>query len=347
MSAEGYLEDEATRHAIYVQLYAMHNLEEAAVFIALAINTAKNRIAEGLTAYGTRRYEQQIATLQKDLAGIYSEMKGQMELELRSFAVAESAYNVELLEQVVKPRVQLNTPSPQMVASAARMDAMALEARKGTQTISIAGALDEFGTKKAADILSEIKIGAALGETTPAIAQRLNSLYQVQRDQATALVRTATNHIATTARVETLKANDDILQGMRRVATLDSRTSLYCMSIDQTIIPLDGPRPPYHWNCRTTLIPVLKPEYAREIPCSTRPSVGSDGTKPVRSNTSYQEWLERQSVACQREVLGPSRYELFKKGDLPLERFTDSNGRTLNLEQLRQRHPEAFDKAGL
>lgn len=347
MSADGYLEDEATRHAIYVQLYAAHNAEEIAAFIAQAIDAAKSRVAEGLSAYGTRRYEQQIRVLQKDLAGIYTEMKGQMELELQSFAGVEAKYNIDLLEQVVKPRVQLNTPSPQIVTSAAKLDPMALEARKGVQKISISGALDEFGTKKAADILSEIKSGSALGETTPAIARRLNSLHQVQRDQASALVRTATNHIASTARVETLKANDDILLGMRRIATLDSRTSLYCMSIDQTVIPLDGPRPPYHWNCRTTIIPVLKPEYERKIPGSTRPSVGPDGTKPVASDTSYPEWLARQSAGFQKEVLGPSRYALFKKGELPIERFTDANGKTLNLQQLREREPEAFERAGL
>jgi hypothetical protein len=304
-------------------------------------------VSDGLSGYGTQRYERQIQVLQRDLSGIYAEMKGQMQLELGAFAGAETKYSVELLGQVVRPVVQLNTPAPEMISAAAKLDPMALEARKGIQRISISGALDEFGTKKAAEILSEIQIGAALGETTPAIAARLNGLHQLQRDQATSLVRTVTNHIASTARVETLKANDDILLGMRRVATLDSRTSIYCMSIDQTIIPLDGPRPPYHWNCRTTLIPVLKPEYAREIPGSTRPSIGSDGTKAVRSNTSYQDWLERQSAAFQREVLGPSRYALFSKGELSIERFVDTNGKTLNLEQLRQRSPEAFDKAGL
>ncbi len=66
------------------------------------------------------------------------------------------------------------------------------------------------------------------------------------------------NHIATTARVEALKDNDDILKGMRRIAILDSRTTWFCMSIDQSIIPLNGPKPPYLWRCRTTVTPVPK-----------------------------------------------------------------------------------------
>ena len=347
MSADGYLEDEATRHAVYVQLYAMHNLEQVAAFITQAIDVAKSRVAEGLTAYGSRRYEQQIRVLQKDLAGIYTGMKGQLELELGAFARVETQYNADLLKQVVRPTVQLNTPSPQIVKSAARLDPMALEARKGVQKISISGALDEFGTKKTAEILSEIKIGSALGETTQAIAGRLAGLHQLQRDQATTLVRTVTNHVASEARNETLLANDDILEGWRWISTLDSRTSLMCQVRDRKVFGWDAPRPPGHWNCRSSFIPVLKAEYEREIPGSTRPAKGSDGQTQVRSSTSYQEWLERQSVAFQREVLGPSRYELMKKGELTLDRFVDVNGRTLNLEQLKALHPEAFEKAGM
>ena len=119
------------------------------------------------------------------------------------------------------------------------------------------------------------------------------------------------------------------------------------MSIDQTIIPLDGPKPPYHWRCRTTVIPVLKDEFAREIPGSTRPSVGPDGAEQVNSKTSYAEWLARQPAAFQKDVLGPARYELFSKGELSIDRFVDDDGKTLTLKQLREREPMAFERAGL
>ncbi len=347
MSADGYLEDESTRHAVYVQLYAAGQAEEVATFIVLAINTAKARVAEGLSTYGTRRYEQQIRVLQKDLAGIQSEMKGQMLLNLGEFAGAEAKYSIDLLGQVVKASVQLGVPSPEIVKAAALSDPMALEARKGMQKISISGALDEFGAKKSAEILSEINIGSALGEPTQVIARRLNGLHQLQRDQATALVRTMTNHIASTARAETLKENDDILKGWRWISTLDSRTSKICMSRDQKIYGWDDPRPPAHWNCRSSTIPVLKDEYHRDIPGSTRPSVGSDGIKPVKSDTTYSEWLARQSAAFQKDVLGPARYKLFSKGELTLDKFVNDNGRTLTLDQLRERNPLAFEKAGL
>lgn len=274
-------------------------------------------------------------------------MKQQAVLDLAEFGGYEAEFNMTLLGKVVKTVVQLNQPSIEQVAAAALADPLDLEVGKGRQRISINGALDQFGTKKSAEIISEIRVGSALGETSGQISRRLTSLGVQQRDQAQALVNTMTNHIATTARVEVLKDNDDILKGMRRIATLDSRTTLFCMSIDQTIIPLDGPKPPYHWRCRTTVIPVLKDEFAREIAGSTRPSVGPDGAEQVSSKTSYGEWLARQPASFQKDVLGPERYKLFSKGELAIDRFVDDNGKILTLRQLREREPMAFELAGI
>lgn len=301
MSAEGYLEDEATRHAIYVQLYAAHQSEEIAVFIQQLIDTAKSRLKEGMTTYGTRRYEQQIRVLQKDLAAIQAEMKGQMLLNLGEFAEAEVAYSVKLMEQAVKPVVQFDTPSPQIVRAAALSEPMQLEARTGVQKINIRGALDEFGAKKTAEIISDINKGAALGETTPQITRRLASTHQLQRDQADALVRTVTNHVASVARSATMNENEDILAGKRRIATLDGRTTPLCRSLDNKVVPLEAPSPPFHWRCRTSEIPELRPEYKREIPGSVRPAVGPNGVEQVSSKTTYGEWLARQLRRSKRK----------------------------------------------
>lgn len=343
MSNEGYLADAATRHQVHVQRYAGGSLKKLAKFITKAISTAKARVADGLSLYGSKRYERQIEALQGDLATIYGDMKGQAILDLTEFGGYEAEFNMTLLGKVVRAVVQLNTPVPAQIAAAALADPMDLEVGKGRQRISIAGALDEFGTKKSAEIISQIRVGSALGETSDQIARRLTPLGVKQKEQAAALVNTMTNHIASTARVEVLKDNDDILKGMRRIATLDSRTTLFCMSIDQTIIPLDGPRPPYHWRCRTTLVPVLKDEYARDIPGSTRPSVGPDGVEQFNSKVSYAEWLARQPAAFQRNILGSARYELFSKHKLTLDKFIDDNGKTLTLKELREREPMAFE----
>ncbi|MNF18285.1 hypothetical protein D3C77_583350 [compost metagenome] len=52
-------------------------------------------------------------------------------------------------------------------------------------------------------------------------------------------------------------------------------------------------------------------------------------------------------MSFQKDVLGPARYELFSKGELPIDRFVDDNGKTLTLQQLREREPMAFERAGM
>jgi SPP1 gp7 family putative phage head morphogenesis protein len=70
------------------------------------------------------------------------------------------------------------------------------------------------------------------------------------------------------------------------------------------------------------------------------------GGAPEGSN--YQTWLGRQPARFQDEVLGRSRGRLFRRGDLTLDRFVDRNtGREFTLRELRQREPEAWQKAGL
>lgn len=347
MSSEGFLTDAATRHQIYVQRYAGGNLKRVAKFISKAIATAKQRVSDGLSAYGTKRYASQIESLSGDLAAIYGEMKGQTVLDLTQFAEYEATFNATMLGKAVKAVVQFNVPAPEMVAAAALADPLELEARKGLQKISIKGALDQFGTKKAAEIIGDIQVGSSLGETSQQISRRLTSTHQMQLDQASSLVRTMTNHVASSARMQVMESNDDILEGWRAIATLDGKTSPFCRQVDQKVFPFDAPKPPFHWNCRTATAPVLKAEFAREIKGSTRPAVGPNGAEQVSSKTTYQEWLSRQPASFQRDVLGPNRYELFTKGELTLDKFVDDNGKTLTLQQLKDLEPTAFERAGL
>ena len=83
---------------------------------------------------------------------------------------------------------------------------------------------------------------------------------------------------------------------------------------------------------------MVKPEYdlGRDIE-GVRPSVGPDNkAKQVSGSTTYQQWLTRQPASFQDEILGQAKADLFRKGNLTLDRFVDENGRELTLEQLRE-----------
>jgi len=58
------------------------------------------------------------------------------------------------------------------------------------------------------------------------------------------------------------------------------------------------------------------------------------GTVPAR--TTYPQWLRRQPKEFQDEVLGKTRAKLWRSGKFTLDKFVDSSGKTLTLEQLRK-----------
>lgn len=70
-----------------------------------------------------------------------------------------------------------------------------------------------------------------------------------------------------------------------------------------------------------------------------------DGQVP--DSTTYGEWIKGQSAKRQDEVLGPARGKLMREGGLSLDKFYNDQGKTLTLDQLRERDAASFAKAGL
>lgn len=196
---------------------------------------------------------------------------------------------------------------------------------------------------------AEIRRGVIEGQTTAQIVRRLNPVLEVTRRQTEAVTRTALQHAANSARNEFYKANSDVLEGVKWVSTLDSRTSSICQSLDSKTFPLDkGPRPPAHVNCRSSVTPVTKSWRALgfdadDLPASTRASMNGQ----VPGDVTYSEWLRKQPVAVQEDALGKTKAKLFRKGGLEIDRFTNRNLKELTLKELRQRESGAFEKAGL
>jgi hypothetical protein len=75
-----------------------------------------------------------------------------------------------------------------------------------------------------------------------------------------------------------------------------------------------------------------------DIPASTRASM--DGQVP--SKITYQEWLKKQSVERQNEVLGVTKAKLFREGGLPIDKFVSPKGHVYTLDQLKERNAKQF-----
>lgn len=177
-------------------------------------------------------------------------------------------------------------------------------------------------------------------------------IMNVSNREATALVRTSVQAISNKVAEETYKENKDMIEGVQALATLDSRTTPLCMSRDKGAWNLDtgeplptskvdirypGP-PPWHYNCRTILIPVTKSFKSlglklKKLPESARASM--DGQ--VAGDLTYEEWLKTKPVEFQREVLGDGKHALWKAGKISFRDLVDQTGRPLTLAELQAR----------
>jgi SPP1 gp7 family putative phage head morphogenesis protein len=187
-------------------------------------------------------------------------------------------------------------------------------------------------------------------------------LEATQREVA-ALVRTSILQVTNAARLEMYNQNADILKGYQVVATLDTRTTPLCRGLDGKQYdlqfnpighntPYPGGGPPFHWNCRSTLIPITKTyeELAGktsgltrkqraalgDLPEGMRASIGG----PVPAGMNYNQWLKTQDIETQKEVLGPGRWRLWKDNKLTMSDLLHQSGRPLTLIELMAKYED-------
>jgi SPP1 gp7 family putative phage head morphogenesis protein len=217
--------------------------------------------------------------------------------------------------------------------------------------------VESFGSREAKRVLSQIRLGAAQGRTNAEIIRSIigtrarnykDGILATSRRNADAMVRTATQHVASTGRQALWEANADVVEKYQWVSTLDRNTTTICKSLDGQEWELGkGPTPPIHIRCRSTTIAVLNSKFDFLKQGRTR----SAEFGPVSGSETYYDWLGAQSASVQNEALGPIRGKLFRDGGLSADEFAtlqlDKNFKPLTLAEMRALEPEAFQAAGL
>jgi SPP1 gp7 family putative phage head morphogenesis protein len=175
------------------------------------------------------------------------------------------------------------------------------------------------------------------------IAQAGGQVTSVANHQVMALVRTSVNQVANESSQQVYKANQDITKRYRYVSTLDSRTSPICRALDgQEFEYGKGPKPPQHFNCRSTTVPVVDYESLGVPPPPPAKRAAQGGMVP--EDQSYGEWLSRQSKERRAEILGPEKVSYFdrlskKYGPTDaIRKFVSEDGSELTLDQLKRRY---------
>ena len=222
-----------------------------------------------------------------------------------------------------------------------------------------------------------VRSGLLAGDTTQQMARRLKGrlefgqtgnvrqvalaggeLTKMANHQVMTIVRTSVNQVANTASKRAFEANSDIAKKYKYVATLDSRTSTICAQLDgQKFTYNKGPTPPQHFNCRSTIVPVIDDEWYEQFGETPPDKVfGPDETKraakwgkeqkgrPVPGNMTYGQWLARQPKSVQAEVLGKEKSAYFRRlskqkgGRDALRSIVREDGSEVSLKQLKARY---------
>lgn len=179
----------------------------------------------------------------------YQEVYAYLLPELQSVAIYEAAWQVRTMEGAVRSvipfTVEFNQPSAAILRAAV------------VRTPVLGKPLNQWFTslsRQTADqVRREINVGLLAGQTPDQIVRRLggtraarytDGVLQTARRHVRTLTRTGVADVTNKAREMTYAENQDVIAAVKIVATLDSRTTPICMSLDGEVYPVtEGPRP--------------------------------------------------------------------------------------------------------
>ena len=366
-----HLLDQISRHSVYTQRFAGHlsNLfdpylddirrELRAILLNGPSETRNMRVINRL-----------IADYRRSASVLYGGYIDQVLLhELKEFSALEGEWVAKALDiNTVKDTVIVR-PTPTQIWAGVNASPLVFESSAGVKLLEpFIKDWTDNQIKRTGDI---IRTGFITGKTSDQISREIagknGMLDKKARASIKTMVRTSTNHVSNLARSKTLKANQDILDGYEIFATLDDRTSNYCMNIDGTKVFYIGriewgngkrektkfqPHAPFHPGCRTSEAPLLKKKFNLFGDAGTRASKGVGGGKQTKGTNKYFDFLKAQGAqgakgrAFVEDQLGIERSKLFLDGGLSVSKFQqltyDDKFRPLPLDQLREKESLQF-----
>lgn len=400
------LVDIATRHQVYLERYKAGEIKRTdALFTRLNRDLMEilGRLDDpNLGVLTLIERAKLVEDVRKGQVEAYTEHLNTLVLQLRLLSDFEREFELESLDEVSEDEVTPSDGEEDGDSLWALVLALPLSATGSLLSAWLATWMTHE-TTRAADL---VRKAAAEGWTASRLATAFrgtkannytDGLLASARRNTRTTINTAVQHVASGARVETMrrvtfqprgakgrvqtdaegrvtsiprsarraaaaagiKVGDKIrLMGYRWVSILDFVTSQICRSLDGQVFQFgQGPLPPAHPSCRSSIIAELLGRWLKRGPTGRfvkrdeRAATGAKGPERVGGGVSYYEWLKTQPEAFQNDALGLTRATLFRKGGLSAAAFAKLNlGRNfepLTLEEMRRLKPNAFRRAGL
>ena len=351
--------DQATRHAVFFERYKTGEVRDLAQIIRQlqGITVARLASADDLTGFTLQRTRKFERALRDALREPMQDFDAAWKASVLKAAEYEAGFEVRNMQTAAV--YDFDLPSANQLKSAVFSRPMSWRGARGNVLLEPFVKGWERDTIDA--VVNTMRLGYAQGLTNAQIIRQVRGTAEVtgvletSAKQLATIVRTSMQHASQMAHQATYEANRDIVKRVRIVATLDDRTSTQCQSLDGQELPIDeGPRPPFHPNCRTTAVPVLDERFSILEEGATRAARDPEDRRVIESvpaKQTYYGWLKDQSAEFQDAVIGPTRGKLLRDGGLSAQRFAELQlGKTfepLTLVEMRRLEPLAFARAGL
>lgn len=376
--------DAAIRHQIGLRRFTTSEIRRISTLLAKAdadlldrLKIKISRLADAdRSSFSIDRSQALLADIRAARQAALSLINSELRITMGDLSQSEVAFEQKMIDTAIPIDITFATVSAELLRAAVFA--------KPFQGKLMKDWFKDIGASDMARITQALQLGMVEGETVDQMIQRLagtranqyaDGILSGTRANIETIVRTAINHTSNAARETLWQENSDFIQALRWTSTLDGRTSPVCRARDGNIYPVDsGPRPPAHPNCRSIMVAVLdgigivgkRPFVADtrtrgERETDFRALARQQGVpiQEVRSDwaarvigqvpaeTTYQQFLSRQSAAFQDEVLGKTKGALFRRGGLTLDQFIDRAGNELTLAQLQKTAPWAFEAANI
>ena len=169
--------------------------------------------------------------------------------------------------------------------------------------------LNPLGPEAITGVREKIGEGIALGKGPRETANLVRTAAGMPLSRALLITRTETNRAFREATRLSYQSNSQVVKGYRRHADKSERTCMACIALDGKFYPLDQALDE-HPNGRCALVPDVL-DYA---------DLGLDIPREAPPQNA-RDWLAGQPAEAQRRVLGGTRFDAWKAGEIELNQL--------------------------
>ena len=268
------------------------------------------------------------------------ELLGHNKTSLAEFSNSQKVFHKNNLDAEIKKFYRTQKPS-----SKALLAEITGPQIKGVKTLS--KNMSNISAGELVRIQSKVKGGLAKGLTQTEIINDVLKTTKITEYQAKTLTRTSITATQTNALNQVMEANREVMQGYMFTAILDGRTSQICAFHNGRVYDIEDRsyQPPLHWNCRSTMVPVVKSKEdllavnSKNMKLRNLKNISATQLTGEPSKIkSFSKWLRRQGTNVQVKMLGGEQQaRLFQQGKIQAKDFVSPLGKALSISGLMRR----------